>query len=74
MVRPRRAGADAGCDRPAHERRDQRPAGLSELETTLRNDGALAAPTTPEAFGAQIVSEIAAWREVIRRAGITGGG
>ena len=45
-----------------------------ELDTTLRNDGAIAAPTTPEAFGRHIESEIAVWRDVIRRAGITGGG
>jgi tripartite-type tricarboxylate transporter receptor subunit TctC len=45
-----------------------------ELETTLRNDGAIAAPTTPEAFGRHIESEIAVWRDVIRRAGITAGG
>jgi tripartite-type tricarboxylate transporter receptor subunit TctC len=48
--------------------------GSPELETTLRNDGAIAAPTTPEAFGRQIASEIATWRDVIRRAGITAGG
>jgi tripartite-type tricarboxylate transporter receptor subunit TctC len=48
--------------------------GSPELETTLRNDGAIAAPTTPEAFGRLIESEIAVWRDVIRRAGITGGG
>jgi tripartite-type tricarboxylate transporter receptor subunit TctC len=45
-----------------------------ELETTLRNDGAIAAPTTPEAFGRHIEAEIATWRDVIRRAGITAGG
>ncbi len=44
-----------------------------ELEQTLRNDGAIAAPTSPEGFGRLIVSEIATWRDVIRRAGITGG-
>jgi tripartite-type tricarboxylate transporter receptor subunit TctC len=48
--------------------------GSPEVEATLRNDGAIAAPTTPEAFGAQIQSEIATWRDVIRRAGITAGG
>jgi tripartite-type tricarboxylate transporter receptor subunit TctC len=46
----------------------------TEVETTLRNDGALAAPTTPDAFGQHIQSEIATWRDVIRRAGITAGG
>jgi tripartite-type tricarboxylate transporter receptor subunit TctC len=45
-----------------------------ELETTLKNDGAIAAPGTPAAFGRLIESEIAVWRDVIRRAGITGGG
>jgi tripartite-type tricarboxylate transporter receptor subunit TctC len=45
-----------------------------ELETTLKNDGAIAAPTTPEAFGQKIEAEIATWRDVIRRAGITAGG
>jgi tripartite-type tricarboxylate transporter receptor subunit TctC len=44
-----------------------------EVETTLRNDGAIAAPTTPAAFGQHIEAEIATWRDVIRRAGITAG-
>jgi len=48
--------------------------GSPEVETTLRNDGAIAAPTTPERFGAHIQAEIATWRDVIRRAGITSGG
>ncbi len=48
--------------------------GSPELETTLRNDGAIAAPTTPERFGAHIQAEIAIWRDVIRRAGIPSGG
>ncbi|HRJ68087.1 MAG TPA: tripartite tricarboxylate transporter substrate-binding protein, partial [Beijerinckiaceae bacterium] len=48
--------------------------GSPEVETTLRNDGAIAAPATPDRFGALIQSEIATWREVIRRAGITDGG
>jgi tripartite-type tricarboxylate transporter receptor subunit TctC len=45
-----------------------------EVETTLRNDGAIAAPTTPAAFGRHIEAEITVWRDVIRRAGITAGG
>lgn len=45
-----------------------------EIATTLRNDGAIAAPTTPQAFGQHIDAEIATWRDVIRRAGITAGG
>jgi tripartite-type tricarboxylate transporter receptor subunit TctC len=45
-----------------------------EVETTLRNDGAIAAPGTPDAFGRHIESEITVWRDVIRRAGITAGG
>ncbi len=48
--------------------------GSPEVETTLRNDGAIAAPTTPERFGAHIQAEIAIWRDVIRRAGIPSGG
>jgi tripartite-type tricarboxylate transporter receptor subunit TctC len=48
--------------------------GAPEVETTLRNDGAMAARDTPEAFARHIVSEIAVWRDVIRRAGITAGG
>jgi tripartite-type tricarboxylate transporter receptor subunit TctC len=48
--------------------------GSPEVESTLRNDGAIAAPTSPEQFGAHIRSEIATWRDVIRRAGITAGG
>lgn len=31
---------------------------------------AVAAPTTPDDFRDQIASEISAWRDVIRRAGI----
>jgi tripartite-type tricarboxylate transporter receptor subunit TctC len=42
-----------------------------EMETTWRNDGAIAAPTTPDAFGRHIEAEISTWRDVIRRAGIT---
>ncbi|MGL4638103.1 MAG: Bug family tripartite tricarboxylate transporter substrate binding protein [Beijerinckiaceae bacterium] len=48
--------------------------GSPEVATTLRNDGAIAAPTTPEKFGALIQSEITVWRDVIRRSGITAGG
>jgi tripartite-type tricarboxylate transporter receptor subunit TctC len=45
-----------------------------EVATNLRNDGAIAIRTTPEAFAAHIAAEIPVWREVIRRAGITAGG
>jgi tripartite-type tricarboxylate transporter receptor subunit TctC len=45
-----------------------------EVETTLRNDGAIAAPTMPDAFGRHIEAEITTWRDVISRAGITAGG
>jgi tripartite-type tricarboxylate transporter receptor subunit TctC len=48
--------------------------GTPELEATLKNDGAIAAPTTPDAFATLIQSEILVWRDVIRRAGITAGG
>ncbi len=48
--------------------------GSPEVETTLRNDGAIASPTTPENFRSHIQSEIAIWRDVIRRSGITAGG
>ncbi len=37
------------------------------------NDGAIAAPHQPEGFGAPDESENRHWRDVIRRAGITGG-
>ncbi len=40
---------------------------------TLRNDGALAQPISPEAFRQHIASEITRWRGVIERAGITAG-
>jgi tripartite-type tricarboxylate transporter receptor subunit TctC len=43
------------------------------VATTLRNDGAIATPTTPQAFGDKIVTEIGLWRDVIRRASITAG-
>lgn len=38
----------------------------AELKTRLNNEGALAAPTTPEAFGKHIASEIARWKPVIQ--------
>jgi tripartite-type tricarboxylate transporter receptor subunit TctC len=41
-----------------------------EIANNLKNEGALAIRTTPEAFGAHIQSEITVWREVIRRAAI----
>ena len=37
----------------------------SELKTRLTNEGAIATPTTPEAFGQLIVNEIARWKPVI---------
>lgn len=37
----------------------------AELKTRLQNEGAIATPTTPEAFGALIVREIARWKPVI---------
>ncbi len=37
-----------------------------ELKTRLTNEGALATPTTPEAFGQLIAREIARWRPVIQ--------
>ncbi len=47
--------------------------GSPEIADNLRNDGAIAAPTTPAEFGALIQSEIALWRDVIKQAGITAG-
>ncbi|CAN1548390.1 PBP2_Bug27 domain containing protein [Rhabdaerophilaceae bacterium] len=44
--------------------------GSPEVESTLRKDGAIAAPTVPENFGNLIQAEIETWRDVIRRAGI----
>lgn len=38
----------------------------AELKARLSNEGALASPTTPEAFGQHIVQEIARWRPVIQ--------
>jgi len=37
-----------------------------ELKTRLNNEGAIATPTTPEAFGQHIVREIARWKPVIQ--------
>jgi tripartite-type tricarboxylate transporter receptor subunit TctC len=45
-----------------------------EIVTNLRNDGAIAIKTTPEAFEAHIKNEISIWRDVISRAGIKAGG
>jgi tripartite-type tricarboxylate transporter receptor subunit TctC len=41
-----------------------------EVVENLRKDGAIAAPATPEVFGAQIAAEIISWRDVIQRANI----
>ena len=38
----------------------------AELKSRLNNEGAIAAPTTPEAFGQHIVREIARWKPVIQ--------
>jgi tripartite-type tricarboxylate transporter receptor subunit TctC len=38
----------------------------NELKTRLGNEGAIATPTTPEAFGQLIVREIARWKPVIQ--------
>jgi tripartite-type tricarboxylate transporter receptor subunit TctC len=38
----------------------------AELKTRLNNEGAIATPTTPEAFGQHIVREIARWKPVIQ--------
>ena len=37
-----------------------------ELKTRLSNEGAIAEPTTPEAFGQHIASEITRWKPVIQ--------
>ncbi len=41
-----------------------------EMSTRLRNEGAIAMPSTPEAFGKQIAAELARWKPVVSRAGI----
>ena len=38
----------------------------TELKTRLTSEGAIAMPTTPEAFGQLIVREIARWKPVIQ--------
>ena len=38
----------------------------AELKTRLNSEGALATPTTPEAYGQHIVREIARWKPVIQ--------
>lgn len=40
--------------------------GSAELKTRLNNEGAIATPTTSEAFGQHIVREIARWKPVIQ--------
>ncbi len=40
--------------------------GSVELKTRLAGEGAIASPTTPEAFGAHIIREIARWKPVIQ--------
>ncbi|NKE44045.1 tripartite tricarboxylate transporter substrate binding protein [Roseomonas frigidaquae] len=43
----------------------------AEVSARLRQDGAEPSPTTPEAFGTLIRSEVARWSELIRAAGVT---
>ena len=45
--------------------------GAKEVVDNLNNDGAIATPMTPEAFGDFIKSELTLWRDVIRQAGIS---
>ena len=42
-----------------------------EVVDNLNNDGAIATPMTPEAFGGFIKSELTLWRDVIKQAGIS---
>jgi len=42
----------------------------NELRTRLQSEGAIAMPTTPEAFGALIVREIARWKPVVKAGNI----
>ena len=42
-----------------------------EVVANLQADGAIAAPRTPEEFGAFIKAELVRWRDVIKSAGIT---
>jgi tripartite-type tricarboxylate transporter receptor subunit TctC len=44
--------------------------GSNELRTRLQSEGAIAMPTTPEAFGALIVREIARWKPVVKAGSI----
>ena len=41
-----------------------------EARATLANDGAEAAPSTPQEFGAKIETEIRKWTKVVKAAGI----
>jgi len=45
----------------------------AELKTRLNNEGAIATPTTPEAFGQHIVHEIARWKPVIQSGRVKAG-
>jgi tripartite-type tricarboxylate transporter receptor subunit TctC len=47
--------------------------GSSELKTRLNSEGAIATPTTPEAFGQHIVREIARWKPVIQSGRVKAG-
>lgn len=42
----------------------------AEVSARLRNDGAIAMPSTPDAFGKLIAAEIVRWKPVVTRAGI----
>jgi tripartite-type tricarboxylate transporter receptor subunit TctC len=45
--------------------------GLDEFKELLARDGAVPRPSTPEAFGQLVKSDIERWAKVIRDAGIT---
>lgn len=45
----------------------------SELKARLQNEGAIAMPATPEAFGALIVREIGRWKPVVKAGNIQPG-
>ena len=65
--------APAGTPEPVISRLNaevNRALATSELKARLVAEGAEAAPTTPQAFGAFIAAELERWRPVIQKAGL----
>ena len=63
IVAPAGTPRDDCCEA---QRADQHGAECARTQARLSSEGAVATPTTPEAFGKHIASEIARWKPVIQ--------